>query len=158
MKKKVYIETSVISYLVARLSNDIVTAGRQIVSQQFWDKREEYEGFCSVLVYVEAARGDADLARNRLERLSALEELQATEDAKEVMKTLLDKSLIPKEYADDALHIAIAAINGMDFLVSWNFKHINNPVTRKQIENTIESLGYEAPSICSPDEFLEAMI
>jgi hypothetical protein len=74
------------------------------------------------------------------------------------MKALLDKSLIPKEYADDALHIAIAASNGMDFLVSWNFKHINNPVTRKQIEQTIENLGYESPSICSPDEFLEAMI
>lgn len=158
MKKKVYIETSVISYLVARLSNDLVTAGRQIISQRFWDKREEYEGFCSVLVYIEAARGDTDLAKNRLDRLSALEELQVGEDARKVMKALLDKSLIPKEYADDALHIAIAASNGMDFLVSWNFKHINNPVTRKQIEQTIENLGYESPSICSPDEFLEAMI
>jgi predicted nucleic acid-binding protein len=155
MRRKLYIETTVVSYLVARPSKSKVVAGHQESTLVFWRRLNEFDGYFSDLVWREASRGDEAQAKARLEILSSLEMLEADIEAKRLAAKLLKGLAIPSEYPDDALHIAIATVNGMDFIVTWNFKHINNPVMRAKIRAVVENAGYVAPEICSPEEVVE---
>ena len=155
MRRKLYIETTVVSYLVARPSKNKVVAGHQESTLTFWSRRAEFDGYVSDLVRREASRGNKEQAKARLEILSALGMLEADNEAKRLAAKLLKGLAIPSEYPDDALHIAIATVNGMDFIVTWNFKHINNPMMRSKIRTVVESAGFVAPEICSPEELAE---
>lgn len=156
MKKTVYIETTVVSYLTARPSRDVVIAGHQEATRELWPKlTKAYEAFASVLVRKEAAAGDKDQAAKRLEAIADFAVLEATEDARVLARHILDGSGIPEGYADDALHIAIATVHGIESIVTWNFAHMNNPFTRQRIREIVETQGYECPELCSPDELLE---
>jgi predicted nucleic acid-binding protein len=153
MASLVYVETSVVSYYTARLSRDIVTAARQTITQEWWDEaRERYEIYISTLVVEEAKTGDAEAARKRLAAISGLPILEINHAAEELAKRLVDEGLIPETSAEDALHIALATVHGMDFLLTWNFRHINNAEMKAKIRAAIEALGYECPIICSPEE------
>ncbi len=156
MKPKVHIETSVISYLTARPSRDVVIAGRQEVTREWWEERStKFALYVSMLVMEEAKGGNPSAARKRVDAMSEIPVLQITDDAEELAEKLISANLIPRESAEDALHIAIATINAMDFLLTWNFSHINNAFTKMKILETIESLGYECPVLCSPEELEE---
>lgn len=153
MASSVYVETSVISYYAARPSRDIVTAARQTITQEWWnEERERYEIYISVLVVEEAKAGDAVAAQRRAEALSGLPILEINDATSSVAKRLIDGGLIPATSVEDALHIALAAVHGMDFLLTWNFRHINNAEAKARIGAAIEALGYECPVICSPEE------
>jgi predicted nucleic acid-binding protein len=153
MASLVYVETSVVSYYTARLSRDIVTAARQTITQEWWDEaRERYEIYISTLVVEEAKTGDAEAARKRLTAISGLPILEINNAAEELAKRLVDEELIPETSAEDALHIALATVHGMDFLLTWNFRHINNAEMKAKIRAAIEAVGYECPIICSPEE------
>ncbi len=153
MKPKVYIETSVISYLTARPSRDVVIAGRQEVTREWWEEHStKFALYVSMLVMEEAKGGNPSAAKERVDAMSEIPVLQITDDAEKLAEKLISANLIPGESAEDALHIAIATINAMDFLLTWNFSHINNAFTKKKIIETVESLGYESPVICSPEE------
>jgi predicted nucleic acid-binding protein len=154
MKPSVYIETSVVSYLTARPSRNIVVAGHQAATQDFWQKLAEFEVFISELVVEEAGRGDEVAAESRLRALEDFDFLDIDADSKALAKTLVSDGAIPAEYAEDALHIAVTAVHGIQSIVTWNFKHINNPVTRALIRSSISKQGFTCPEICSPDEFL----
>ena len=152
--QKIYIETSVISYLTARPSKNIVIAGHQIVTKDFWEQIDINNTFISELVLLEAGKGDEVAAKMRLDAIDSLKKLPIDEDCKKLAQVLIDKKAIPEEFPEDALHIAVASVNNMDVIVTWNFKHINNPATRKSIKHAISEAGYNVPELCSPEEFL----
>src|SRR5919197_3957628 len=153
MASSVYVETSVISYYAARSSRDIITAARQTITQEGWDEaRGRFEIYISVLVVEEAKAGDPDAVQRRLATISGLPIVEINDAAEELAKRLVDGGLIPGTSAEDALHIALATVHGMDFLLTWNFRHINNAEVKAQIRGAIEAVGYECPVICSPEE------
>ena len=153
MKPKIYIETSVISYYTSRPSRDIVTAGRQQITHEWWDEnRNQFDIFISALVLEEAKGGNPSAAESRLEALEAIPVLKITSETENLAISLVKMGTIPEGHSEDALHIALATVNAMDFLLTWNFHHINNAITKKRIGKVIEENGYECPVICSPDE------
>jgi predicted nucleic acid-binding protein len=154
MKPRIYIETSVVSYMTAKPARDITLASRQSFTHELWDSLDRYEVYISELVIQEAACGDAEASKLRLDLLSSFDELVIDDEAMELASALLVGKAIPKRYPEDALHIAIAAVNGIYVIVTWNFKHINNPFTKSKIRNIIEKHGYICPEMCSPEELM----
>lgn len=153
---KVYIETSVISYLTARPSRDILVAANQQVTQEWWqDRREKFELYVSQLVEQEISSGDTDAVVRRQEALEGCVFLDITPEAVELANKLIEQQAIPKQAAEDALHIAVATVSGMDYLLTWNFKHIANAAMRANVELVCRLNGYEPPVICSPMELME---
>lgn len=153
MIPSVYLETSVVSYHTAELSRDMVTAARQTVTQEWWtESREQFELFISVLVVEEAQSGNPDKAEKRLALIEDLPILQINDPAEEIAKRLIAEQLVPNSSAEDALPIALATVHGIDFLLTWNFRHINNARMKSRIRSAIEARGYECPVICSPEE------
>jgi len=156
MGKRVYIETTVASYFTARPSRDVMVAGHQEATRQLWPKfGSEYEAYVSALVYEEAGRGDPDQARMRLAAIKPFRMLDIDEEARTLAEKIIAGKDIPEEFPEDALHIAVAVVNGVDVLVTWNFAHINNPFTRIMVRKIVENEGYLCPEICSPEELLE---
>jgi hypothetical protein len=155
MKPKVYLETSVISYLTARPSRDVVVAGHQQATQDFWQRLgSEFVPFVSVLVIKEASQGDSSLAAKRLSAIEKFPIIKNSDAAEALARKIIHQRGIPEAYPEDALHIALAAMDGMDFLVTWNFKHINNAFTRQLIRQIVETAGYACPELVSPEELL----
>jgi hypothetical protein len=155
MKRRVYIETSVVSYYTGRASRDVVIAGHQQATQDFWPLlSQDLLPHVSALVVKEAGKGSPELARKRLDAIGSFPVLASTPEAERLAQDILDARGIPAEYPEDALHIAIAAMGGMEFIVTWNFAHINNPFTKIMIRQAVENAGYECPEIVSPDAFL----
>ena len=149
-------ETTVVSYLTAWPSRDIVVAGHQQVTRDWWKLRKDrFDVLASELVVQEASAGDEEAARDRLEVLAGLNLLEMSTDALALAARLLESGTIPQEAADDAMHLAIAAVNGVEYLVTWNCRHLANATRRAQIEAAILAAGYEPPIICTPEELLE---
>jgi len=156
MKAKVYIETTVISYLTARPSRDIVIAGHQQITREWWDTcREHFDIVASQLVVQEASAGDQEAAQERLSLLDTIALLEVTEDSLNLAQDLLNMGVLPQEAAEDALHIAVAVTNGVEYLLTWNCRHLANAAMRVGIETVCRSAGYEPTIICTPDELLE---
>jgi predicted nucleic acid-binding protein len=156
MPDRVYIETSVISYLTGRASGDMIVAAHQRLTRKWWDERApHFEMVVSELVQQEAAAGDSTAAAARLEAIGVLKILRVTEGAVSLAEALTARGPIPREHAADALHIAIAAVNGIDYLLTWNCKHLANAVHRSWIQSLVEGAGYVCPVICTPEELME---
>ena len=151
---KVYIETSVISYFIADRSDSIKIAGHQLSTISMWRKIPEHEVYVSDIVVEEASKGDEEKAALRLDAIKDFQILGIDDRASNLAKLLLSEKAIPHKCPEDALHIAIASVNEMDFIVTWNFSHINNPFMKNRIRKTIENAAYNCPIICSPDEIL----
>jgi hypothetical protein len=156
MKSKVYVETSVLSYLTALPSRDLIVAANQQVSQDWWRERStDFSLFASQLVIQEISIGDKDAVSRRLSIVKNLDFLVLTDEAIRLANELVRQKVIPQKVVEDALHIAIATVHGMDFLVTWNFKHIANAALRANVEAVCRLQGYEPPVICSPLELME---
>nr|VFJ66948.1 MAG: PIN domain-containing protein [Candidatus Kentron sp. FW] len=156
MKQKVYIETSIPSYLTAWRSRNLVIAGNQETTKEWWERRKDFDLYISEFVLTEVARGDPGAAAERLKALETIPEIEITEQAAIIAEKLLLEASLPGKARVDALHIAVAAIGGMDYLLTWNCTHIANPSFRPKIESVIRFFGYEPPIICTPQELLEA--
>lgn len=153
MSATVYVESSVISYLASRPSKDLVTAARQAITAEWWEeRRSRYEIYISALVEEEISRGDAVAAERRLAYVDGVPGLEVTEQARVLAEALLDQAAVPRGSEEDALHIGIAAASGMDYLLTWNFKHLNNAETKAAIVNVIQAKGLMSPVMCSPEE------
>jgi predicted nucleic acid-binding protein len=153
MTDSVYLETSVISYYAGRPSRDIVTAARQTITREWWDEtRGHFDIYISVMVVEEVQSGDPSAAERRLAAIASLPILETNEAAEALAQMLIDEGHIPTESVEDALHIALATVHGMDFLLTWNFRHINNAQMKTRIRTAVESMGYKCPVICSPEE------
>ena len=153
MAATVYIESSVISYLVARPSRDIVIAARQAITVEWWQSRRRgYDIYISALVEEEISSGDPEAARLRLDAVADVPSLATTHEAQLLATQLVADGAIPESSLEDALHIGIAAAHGMEYLLTWNFRHINNAETKAGIVKVIEQQGYICPVLCSPEE------
>ncbi len=156
MNPTAYIETSVVSYLTARPSRDVVVAAYQEVTREWWrDAAARFDLVASEVVRAECAGGDAGAARDRLKALEGVALLGASPDAEDLARRLLDLGAVPRDAAADAAHIAIAVTNGVEYLVTWNFRHIANAAMRVRIERACRQAGYEPPVICTPSELME---
>lgn len=156
MKPTVYIETSVVSYLTALPSRDVVVAAYQQVTREWWrTAADRFDLVISALVLSEAQAGDPQAAGARMNALKSIPLVEATPEAEILAQRLIDEKAVPRQAADDAAHIAIAVTNGMSFLVTWNFRHIANAEMRSRIERTCTQAGYAPPVICTPNELLE---
>lgn len=154
MKSTVYIETSVISYLIARMSRGLVVAGHQQITQEWWEARDDWELYASRLVVAEATRGDPGTSSRRLEQLHGIPHLAMTPPVETLVVALIEAAALPGKAVEDAFHIALATVHGMDFLLTWNRKHIANAIKRGIIERVCERAGYAMPVICTPEELL----
>jgi hypothetical protein len=155
--ERVYIGTTFVSYLTVRPSRDLIVAGHQQITHEWWDtRRASYELCVSQLVLDEAGAGDAQAAQERLLVLRPMLVLETTADALELAKELLQAGALPAKAADDALHIAVAATKTVPYLLTWNCRHLANAVMRPVIETVCKAKGFKAPIICTPEELLEA--
>jgi predicted nucleic acid-binding protein len=152
MKPKVYIETSIPSYLTAWRSRDLIVAANQEITKEWWDSREQFDLYISALVIQEAGAGNPEAAQKRLEQLDDIPELNITEEVERFAEVLIQKVPLPEKARIDALHIAVAALSGMDYLLTWNCTHIANAILRPKLEALCREFGYEPPTICTPQE------
>jgi hypothetical protein len=156
-KPTVYVETTVIGHLVGRILSDPVVAGRQTATRNWWPTATaNFRLFISRLVIDECSAGDSEVATSRLAVANSLELLSASAQADRLALQLIAGHAIPETEPRDAVHISLAAVNGIEYLVTWNFKHIANATTRDAIESICRDTGYEPPIICTPDELSEA--
>lgn len=153
MKPAVYIETSVFSYLAAEPGTDIITAARQAHTRWWWEERSrDYQLYISEFVVSEAGAGDSLTAGRRLAALSGIAQIQYGATATDFAHVLTAEGPLPSSAALDALHVAVAVTAGMDYLLTWNLKHMANATMRGQIERKCRLSGFEPPIICTPEE------
>ncbi|MCX7096662.1 MAG: type II toxin-antitoxin system VapC family toxin [Methylococcales bacterium] len=156
MKPTVYIETSIISYLTSRPSNDIRVAANQNATIEWWEtRRPAFDLYVSEFVLTEAGFGHPDAASRRITVLKAIPELTTVEDVRVLGKALIAKGSLPVKAEIDAYHIAVAAVHGIEYLLTWNCTHIANASMRPKIESLCREFGYEPPIICTPQELME---
>jgi predicted nucleic acid-binding protein len=153
---RAYIESSVPSFYVARLSRQLAIVAKQQATKDWWN------GGCSGLDLVtsletldEIAKGDSEKAQERLELVATLPILAVTEHVADLAEELVESGIVPKKVASDAIHIAVASVHEVEFLVTWNFKHIANPFLRDRIRHLVTEKGFRMPTMCSPEELLE---
>lgn len=156
-KPTIYIETSIISYLAARSSPDLTIAACQLVTSTWWEgSRTFYDVVTSALVVTESKEGDKQVAKRRLDFLRGVPVLRTTENAIELARALTAAgTALPRKAEADALHIAIAAVHNVDYLLTWNCRHIDNPATKPIIRELCALHGYACPEICTPFEMVE---
>lgn len=151
----VYIETSIISYLTARPSPTLLGAAHQQVTRDWWvHHRHRFEQFVSPLVLDEASRGDPEAAARRMEALAGFAVLDPTQSAAELVDILISEGALPSVARDDATHVAIATVHRMDFLITWNCRHIDNAEKKPLIRSVCAVHGYTCPEICTPEELM----
>jgi len=155
MKSKLYIETTIPSYLVSQPSRDLIVAGHQQITRQWWEtRREKFEIFISQFTIDEVSDGDAAEAQKRLNVIKPFPQLEVTNEVLRLAESFLASKIIPKKAATDAAHIAVASVHGMDYLMTWNCAHIANAA----IFNTVKSIclkeGFSFPIICTPEELM----
>jgi hypothetical protein len=155
MAQSVYVETTIVSYLTARPSRDAIREGQQQLTRLWWStRRAAFDLFTSEIVVIEAAAGDAVAAKERLDTLRPIPRLDILEIAVDVSEALLATAALPIVAARDSQHVGICAANGIDFLLTWNCRHLANAVLRDKIEEVCESFGFRPPKICTPEELL----
>lgn len=156
MKPKVYIETSIPSYLTARQSNDIRAMANQNTTIEWWENRKpKFEVFISEFVIAESSQGHPEASTRRINIIKNLLELDVSENVRELAKSLIEEGGLPQKAKIDAYHIAVATVHGMDYMLTWNCTHIANAVMRPKIEAICRNHGYEPPVICTPLELME---
>ena len=156
MKPKVYVETTVVSYLIALPSRDVIVAAHQQITDEWWrTKRQFFDLFASQLVLRESQAGDKELAQRRLAALEEAGLLEITPEALALAEQLISQGPLPRKAAEDAVRIAVAVVNGLEYLVTWNCKHIANAKMRDKIDEVCRNQGYEPIIICTPEELLE---
>lgn len=151
----VYLETSFVSYLTAKPSRNLIIAAHQNITLDWWEnRRQNFELFISQVVIDEAKLGDLDAATRRLKVLENIPHLAISKEIADFSSKLIDKHLVPASELRDAIHIATSCVSGIDYLLTWNCKHIANAQKRKEIEKMCAEFGYVSPVICTPEELL----
>jgi predicted nucleic acid-binding protein len=155
--ESVYLETSFISYLVARPSRDVIVAGHQQTTQDWWaNRRSQFECSVSQVVIDEASAGDPAEVQKRLAIIGDLPALEITEDAESLAEAIMAAGMLPSHAARDAAHVAVAAVHGIDYLLTWNCKHLANAQIARRIALVCEKLEHRMPIICTPEELMGA--
>jgi len=156
MNRAVYLETTIIGYLAARVSGMLRVAANQQTTRDWWDgHRDSFDLFVSRFVVDECSDGDPVAAEERLAYLKGIPLLEISDDVNLLADALVAGVPLPEKASIDALHISVAAVNGIEYLLTWNCKHIANPSMRPHIERICRDLDFEPPVICTPQELLE---
>ncbi len=156
MKPKIYIETSIPSYLTAHLSNDLRVAANQSVTIEWWEtRRPDFDLFISEFVTTEASLGNTEAANKRLEIIEDIPSLSVNDEVRKLAEALITEGPIPPNAEIDAFHRAVSAVNGIEYLLTWNCTHIANAIMRPKIEEVCRQQGFEPPIICTPQELME---
>ncbi len=155
MKPKLYVETSIVSYLAARPSRDVVINANQQLAQEWWESRQDFELFVSQMVIDEVNKGDAAFAQKRLDLIQDIPLIDFNDDARDLAKEILRQNVLPPKASVDVFHIAATAVHGLDFLLTLNCKHIANVFIFKRVEKICRQSGFEPPIVCTPQEILE---
>jgi hypothetical protein len=155
MGKRVYIETTIPSYLAAWPSRDLLQAARQQITHDWWNNsRQKFDLCISQTVLDEAAAGDADGARRRLLFLEDLPLLELTAEVNVVAKAIMRSCLLPEKAARDAVHIAVSSVHRIDVLLTWNCQHIANAIIMKELGQIVAGCGCEIPILCTPEQLV----
>jgi hypothetical protein len=155
MRRRVYLETTVVSYLTARPSRAVITAAHQQITMEWWERRRhDFDLVVSELVLREAEGGDPEMARRRLAVLAGLPRLALTETALRLAREFVQRRILPEKAAEDGLHIAVATTHDVDYLMTWNCTHIANPEIQERLAQFLFDRGYALPFICTPEELL----
>jgi predicted nucleic acid-binding protein len=155
VKPTLYLETTIVSYLTGLPSHDLVVAAHQQVTRDWWETRSAFDLYVSQFVLDEAGAGDAEAAKRRLAVLVDLPVLDLTPEVRLVAGEILLHGGMPAKAFVDAVHVAVAAAHGVDYLLTWNCTHIANPMLRGRIEAICRATGFEPPVICTPVEFMQ---
>jgi hypothetical protein len=155
MRRRVYLETTIISYLTARPSRTVIGAAHQQITVDWWERRrQDFDVVVSELVLREAEGGDPEAAARRLAVLAGLPRLALTEDALWLGTEFIRRRLLPEKAAEDGMHIAIATVHSVDYLLTWNCAHIANPEIQEVLAEFLFERGLVLPFICTPEELL----
>jgi hypothetical protein len=153
----VYLETTFISYLVARPSRDVIAAGHQQTTQDWWaNRRSQFECFVSQVVIDESSAGDPNEIQKRLAIIANLPALNLTAETEALTQAILSSGVLPIRAARDAAHIGVATVHKVDYLLTWNCKHLANAQIMRKIESVCTKIGYRMPLICTPEELMGA--
>jgi hypothetical protein len=155
--ESVYLETSFISYLVARSSGDLLVAAHQKTTQDWWaHRRDQFNCYVSQVVIDEASAGDPTEAQKRLAVIGSLAALDLTPGAESLTQAIMASGVLPPSAGRDAAHVAVAAFHAVDYLLTWNCKHLANAQIMRKIESVCQTMGYRMPIICTPEELMGA--
>ncbi len=155
MSESVYIETSILGYLTARSTRNLILAANIEVTKEWWESRRSvFTLYISQVVLDEVARGDAEIAVKRLEMLSRLPLVELNQAVRNLSAQFLTRSNLPAKASDDAVHIAAATVHRLDYLLTWNCKHIANAQIQRKLAEISLDFGYQLPVICTPYELL----
>ena len=155
IKGTVYVETTVVSYLTARPTNDLLAAAWQKATVDWWEtQRSRFDLYTSDVSLEEAGRGDPEAARRRLEAISGIPVLAINHPVVTLSKALLKDRAIPATAQDDALHLAVSVVHGIDYLLTWNCRHLDNAETKPIMRRICSLHGYTMPEICTPQELM----
>lgn len=155
MKPRVYLETSFIGYLTMRPQRDPIVLAHQQLTLEWWERRRaSFELFTSEVVVVESERGDASAVQERRTILRQTQRLAASPAAEALIPELLMATRLPSKVFADMAHVALATVHGMQYLLTWNCRHIANATIQRAIVKTCRERGYEPPVICTPEELM----
>ncbi|HZL77898.1 MAG TPA: type II toxin-antitoxin system VapC family toxin [Candidatus Limnocylindrales bacterium] len=149
--ESVYIETSVVSYLVARPPARTVAHQWHVWTKDWWRlRRPFFECVISAEVLREAAAGDPKANRQRLEALSTLTVLRRTRAVDELTEAFRSAGALPAKAKADATHLAVATSHRVDYLLTWNMKHLANALILRRLRPVAEQHGHSLPVVCTP--------
>lgn len=155
MKKRVYIETTIVSYLTAKPTRDLIIAAHQEITREWWAQyRSQFDVVVSQLVIDEAGDGDSSAAAKRLDVLKGLSVVSVSLRATSLAKDFVSEGLIPEKAVIDALHLAVGVVHGVDVLLTWNCRHLANATMLGDIGQYVRSRGHEMPIVCTPEELM----
>ncbi|MDJ1182407.1 type II toxin-antitoxin system VapC family toxin [Roseofilum casamattae] len=155
MSETVYIETSILGYLTARPSRDIIVAANAEITREWWETRHsDFQLYSSLVVVKEVAQGDTQMASERLTIISSLALLSLNPTVFDLAEQFLERSNLPEKANIDAIHIAVATVHGMNYLLTWNCKHIANAQIQRKLAEISLDFGYKLPILCTPYELL----
>lgn len=153
---RVYLETTIPSYIIARPSADQTLLLRQRISRAWWEtERSRHQLFISEVVFEEISKGEPEMALRRISLLEGIPQLLVTPPVKSLARQIANSGLLPAKALADAFHIALASVNQMDILLSWNFRHIANAAIQSRLRRIVESAGEQFPTICAPEQLFE---
>jgi PIN domain len=155
MKPKIYLETTIPSYLAAWPSRDLLVAAHQQITRAWWEsRRPHFDLYVSELVLTEARAGDAEVASRRLDLLAGIPLLPPGDEILELAEDLIAGGAIPRKAERDAAHIAFATVYGCEYLLTWNCTHIANAELNRAIRRVVEQRGFDLPTLCTPEELM----
>ena len=155
MSETVYIETSILGYLTARSSKNLILAANIEVTRDWWESRRSvFTLYVSEAVLNEVSLGDAKIAAQRRSIVSRFPLLELNQAVRDLAAQFLSRSNLPSKADVDAIHIAVATVHGMDYLLTWNCKHIANAQIQGKLAEISLDFGYQLPVICTPYELL----